>query len=102
MKNYIALVSVLGTMLLAGCAGAVPKAAEPASAVSLTSAELAASELAPSPYTVDAPSTFSAEDDALLPDVRHPAPLPMDDASSASLSVPRTWGAAGSSPDYGF
>jgi len=100
MKNYIALVSVLGTMLLAGCAGAVPKPAEPASAVSLTNAELAASELAPSPYT-DVASTFSAEDEALLPSVRHPEPLPMDEAS-ASSSVPRTWGAAGSSSEYGF
>ena len=55
MKNYITLASVLGAMVLAGCAGAVPKPAEPAnpSTVSLTDADLGTSELAPSPYLAE-------------------------------------------------
>jgi hypothetical protein len=95
MKNYIALASVLGTMILSGCAGAVPQHVQSV-APSLTAAEVPTGELAPSPYA----DTFSAEDEALMPSVRHPEPLPMDEVSTAT-PVTRTWGAT-AAEDYGF
>ncbi len=112
--NHIGLASVLGTMILAGCAGGVPQPVEPHRAVSLTNAELANSELAPSPYTPGStvfstpdndelhPSPFAADDEELLPSVRHPEPLPMAaSASASSASVTRTWGAS-PAVEYGF
>jgi hypothetical protein len=50
MKNYIGLLSVVGAMILSGCAGATPQPVEPTSSAMLTSAELEDAQLAASPY----------------------------------------------------
>ena len=73
----------------------------------LTSAELASSELAPSPYSHDALPSWWAED-PWGPSVRlRPEPLPAGDPwAAASPTAPtaptaRTWGAT-SAAEYGF
>ncbi len=104
MKNYIGLLSVVGAMILSGCAGAVPQPVEPVGVTELTSAELARSELAPSPYTHDALPPWWAED-PWGPSVRlRNEPLPAEDpwaAATPTAPTARTWGAT-SAAEYGF